>query len=105
MLQNALEILELEHSSHLKGTDAFEATPTRLLLYRNEEHRVMTLRINPLAHALLQTWRAPHESLAAAVREAALAVGATMGPKFMDSLGGLLADYFKRGIVLGSRPS
>ncbi|MFT5354380.1 MAG: hypothetical protein ACI9KE_001585 [Polyangiales bacterium] len=102
VLQSALDILALEHSSQLKGADAFQPASTHLLLYRNEEHHVMTLRINPVAEALLRAWMAPHESLAAAVRDAAAAVGATMGPKFMDSLGGLLADYLKRGIVLGS---
>lgn len=104
-LQSALEIIQLEHSSQLKGDDAFKPAPTCLLLYRNEEHRVMTLRINPVAEALLRAWMAPHESLAVAVRDAAAAAGTTMGTKFMDSLGGLLADYLKRGIVLGSRPS
>lgn len=102
-LQSALEIIHLDHSSHLKGNDALEPAPVCLLLYRNEEHRVMTLRINPVAEALLRAWMKPHESLAAAVRDAAASVNATMGTKFMDSLGGLLADYLQRGIVLGSR--
>lgn len=110
VLQNALSILELEHPSQLKGPEALEplkagSGPVRLLLYRNEEHRIMTLRINALAAALLRGWMAPHESLAGAVRDASEEVGATMGPKFMDSLGGLLADYLQRGIVRGSQPS
>ncbi|MFK8000680.1 MAG: putative DNA-binding domain-containing protein [Polyangiales bacterium] len=104
-LQSALEIIHLTHSSHLKGDDAFNPGPVCLLLYRNDEHRVMTLRINPVAEALLRAWMEPHESLASAVRAAAANVNATMGTKFMDSLGGLLADYLQRGIVLGSRPT
>ena len=103
VLQSALEILTLEHSSQLKGPAAFEPVPTRLLLYRNHKHRVMTLRINAVAEALLRAWMAPHTSLASAVRDAADAADATTGPKFMDGLGGLLADYLQRGIVLGSR--
>ncbi len=103
VLTPAMVTLSTDHMVHREGPRTLEAGEWRLVLYRNPSFRVVTLTVNGLAFDLMKRFGAPHETLADAVREVAESRGTVMGPKFMESLGGLLADYVERGIILGSR--
>lgn len=104
-LSPSLTLLDTEYAVHKTAPDealAGQESGFHLLLYRTPEFGVVTLVLNPLARSLVWHFMQPHESLAAAVRAAAEEQKAAMGPKFMESIGGLLANYIERGIVLGS---
>ncbi|MEM7605289.1 MAG: DNA-binding domain-containing protein [Myxococcota bacterium] len=91
----------LVHKEPERG-EASEGKRWHLLLYRNDEGKVVTMVVNGVTYDLVTDWLAPHVSLADSIRKTMTRRGETMGEAFMESLGGLLADYLQRGIVLGS---
>ena len=104
VMNPAMELLAFEHRVHVKGEAT--ADPTHLLVYRAADFRVVTLEMNALGFALVQGWCADDErTLAESVKHTLASLGEESGPRFIDSLGTMLADYLERGVVLGSRPA
>lgn len=99
-----LEVVSLGHPVHLASAEAAGAAePTRLCVYRNRDHVTEALRLNPVAHALLEDWMTGERSVAESVRRVTSARGATIDRRFLEKLGALIADLLERGVLLGSR--
>ena len=73
-------------------------------MYRTASHAAEALRLNPIAYALVEDWRAGERSVADSVRRVTAARGAAIDQGFVEKLGALIADLIERGVLLGSAP-
>lgn len=103
VLQPAHECLALEHPVHLAAGSGDEAPRhVALVVFRGREDALEILELNPLAEALLVRLRAPHESVAAVLRELAAVRELRIGPALLESIAETLAQWHALGLLLGS---
>ena len=107
VLSPALRLIDLAYPVHRMGTpshdDAMAPAPFSLCLYRDPRtHEVEALELTPITAAMLSSMQRHDATLTEVVRNAAVAVGATVDTAFVDALSRLLADLIERGVLLGS---
>jgi len=105
VLATALQVLRLAYPVHRKPTpDAgYEPNATILYLHRDERHKVIVRRLNPMAADLLEAWQHADQSVAESVQRVAATHQVEIGPKFVERLSTMIADFMERGIVLGAQ--
>lgn len=106
VLTRASKILRLGYPVHMKPTptDGYEPEPTFLCIYRNENHRAVPWKLNPMAADLFEAWSRADKPVAQTVQEVAAAHNTEIGPAFVDKLSTLIADALQKGILLGGHP-
>lgn len=105
----ALTLARFDHAVHTLPEDEDDRTvparePTRLLVYRDTDHRVRTLALSSLAievlHRLIDEGATVQEAIPAGAAAAAEAVDGEV----LGRLSALLADLAERGVLRGSAP-
>lgn len=81
-----------------------DAEPTRLLVYRDAEHKPRYLSLSPFADALLRALVLDRQAVQPALLAAAAATGQPLGDEQLASAAELLADLATRGVCLGAEP-
>jgi hypothetical protein len=102
---NAVIILRLDHPVHESPTPTagYPRAPVILCLHRNEAHRAIPQKLNPLAADLLEGWQGGDATVAETVQRVAADHGVEIGPAFVEKLSTLIADFITKGILLGGR--
>jgi len=103
---DASRIVHYEHAIHEVLDDAANpSTPRRestwLLVYRSPEHEVRTLKLTPLAAAILLRLSELKETLNQAVVTACAERRTPLGEEVLGETAALLADLADRGVLLG----
>lgn len=80
-----------------------QAEPTRLLVYRDAEHKARYLALTPFADALLRQLLAG-QAVQPALLAAAAALGEPLDDEKLGAAAELLADLGERGVCLGAEP-
>lgn len=81
-----------------------EAEATRLLAYRDAEHKTRYLALSPFADALLRQLLSERQAVQPALIAAAAALGEPLDDDKLASAAELLADLAERGVCLGTEP-
>lgn len=81
-----------------------EAEPTRLLVYRDEDHQPRYLALSPFAAALLHQLVERDEAVQPALAAAAASLGEPLDDEKLGSAAQLIADLAERGVCLGAAP-
>jgi uncharacterized protein (UPF0276 family) len=97
------KVMKYDHAVHeLEGREGGPSVPvkrpTRLLVYRDEEHDVRYLELSRLAEGLLDELNG-HASLENAIAGACAGVGESIDEDNLARVGNLLAELSARGIV------
>ena len=114
VLHPSVELLDLRYDVQPHGElhhDDYPAKALHVLMFRDDQERperaafrAVTLILNPLARDLVRAWRDhPEETLTALTQRVAAARDTAIDERFIEGLAGLLEDYLRRGVVLGSR--
>lgn len=107
VMNPAVALLDVSYHVHGKRKKTTPPPPEtglwHLCVYRDRQHRAATVVLNGLARDLVASWIDADVSLTESVQRVAAARGDGIGPKFLESLGAMLADYLERGLLLGSR--
>lgn len=82
-----------------------DAEPTRLLAYRDAEHKARYLALSPFADALLHALVLERQAVQPALVAAAAALGEPLDDDKLGSAAQLLADLAERGVCLGAEPT
>lgn len=103
----ALRLADFDHAVHTLPSDEDDrSTPPRestsLLLYRDAEHEVRTLRLSPLARAVLQRLVEQGQTVAEAIPGGAADADETMDDALLGRMSALLTDLAERGVLRGS---
>lgn len=86
-----------------RPANSYQPADTRLCLYRDKKHEVVTWELNPLAADLVQAWIPGDKTVAETVQEVAAAHDTEIGPAFVEKLSAMIADFIDRGVILGGR--
>jgi len=78
--------------------------PTRLLVYRDEHHKVRYLELTPFAAALLHELMMEHRAVQPALEAACEALGEPLDDDKLGSAVQLFTDLGERGVYLGAEP-
>jgi hypothetical protein len=81
-----------------------DAEPTRLLVYRDAEHKSRYLALTPFADALLHELVVERKAVQPALLAAAAALGEPLDDDKLGSAAELFADLGERGVCLGAEP-
>ena len=81
-----------------------EAEPTRLLVYRDAEHKPRYLALTPFADALLRELLGAGKAVQPALVDAAAALGEPLDDEKLAAAAQLLADLGERKVCLGAEP-
>jgi hypothetical protein len=81
-----------------------EAEPTRLLVYRDAEHKARYLALTPFADALLRELLLARKAVQPALVDAAAALGEPLDDEKLAAAAQLLADLAERRVCLGAEP-
>jgi len=105
----AQRVIRFEHAIHTLPSDEDDRSVppreiTRLLVYRDAEHRVRTLALSALAEAVLMRLIDEQATVQEAIREGTAAAGEAMDDAVLGRLSALLADLAERGVLRGAQP-
>jgi len=81
-----------------------EAEPTRLLVYRDAEHKPRYLALTPFANALLQELLVERKAVQPALVAAVAALGEALDDEKLGAAALLFADLCERKVCLGADP-
>jgi hypothetical protein len=81
-----------------------DAEPTRLLVYRDAEHKPRYLALSPFADALLHELLLARKAVQPALLAAAAALGEPLDDDKLGSAAQLIADLGERRVCLGAEP-
>ncbi len=81
-----------------------DAEPTRLLVYRDAEHKARYLALTPFAYALTHELLIERKAVQPALIAAAAALGEPLDDDKLGSAAQLFADLAERGACLGAEP-
>jgi hypothetical protein len=82
-----------------------EAEPTRLLVYRDAEHKARYLALTPFADALLHELLLARKAVQPALVDAAAALGEPLDDEKLGAAAQLFADLAERNVCLGAEPA
>ncbi len=99
VLCTAIEVLRLSYPVHLGPTPAqgYEPSPTLLCVYRDNDHKASTRKLNHLAADLLEAWQRAEETVADSVQRIAAEHRTELSPAFVEKLSALIADFIAVG--------
>jgi len=109
VLNGSLRVLQLQWAVH-RGTrespmEPVEPGPVWVALYRDPaSHDVRILELTQVTGVLLAAMQGGQQSLTQCTEHAAQVTGATIDTAWVTALTNVLADFFDRGILLGSSP-
>ncbi len=86
------------------GQTKYTPKATAVMIYRkSEDDRLYTWVPNALSADLVDGWLAGAETVADVVKRVCAKHDTAITEKFIESLGGMLADFIEQGIVLGGK--
>jgi len=105
VLNPALQVLRLSYPVHRAPTPAsgYEEEPSIVCVYRDQHHKPIPWKLNPLAASLVEVWARADRPVTETVHEVAAAHNTEIGPAFVEKLSAMIADALERGILLGAR--
>jgi len=103
VLATGVKVLRLAYPVQNEPTPntGYEPDPTILCLYRDKNHKAISLELNPLAADLVEAWQRAGQTVADSIQQVAAAHNTQIGPDFIEKLSTLIADFIQRGILLG----
>lgn len=104
---SAARLMSYAHAVHTLSYDIDdrevpEARATRLLVYRDSEHKVRYLELTEFAAAALKTLMLEGQPVAAGLQAACAELGVELDDERLASAATLLADLAERGVMLGA---
>lgn len=103
----AARLMNYAHAVHTLSYDVDdreipEARPTRLLVYRDDAHKVRYLELTEFAAAALQKLMVDAQPVAAGLQSACADLGVDLDDERLASAATLLSDLAERGVMLGA---
>lgn len=101
--------IDYAHAVHLLSDSkddrsAPPSEPTRLLVYRDENHKVRYLELTPYAAAVLDELMVGNASVQGGLQRACASLGHPLDDDKLATAAQLLADLADRGVMLGAEP-
>jgi len=105
VMNPTLRVLRFEHRVHEKlpeGETDYPVKPHGVVLYRNRDtDKIFAWVPNALSTDLIEGWAEGKDSVADVVKRVCEAREVPIDPKFIESLGTMLADFIQRTMILG----
>jgi hypothetical protein len=106
VLNPALQVLRLDYPVHKKQKVGarYKQNPVNVCVYRDDStFKPETWVLNDFAAELVRSWGSGEQTVTESVKQVAQARGTSIDQAFLEKLSSMLADFLRRGMVLGSR--
>lgn len=106
VVSRALRMLKTTYAVHEKEEAAhYPNVNTNLCVYRKPDtNNAETWVLNDIAATLLRTWQLETATITESIQQLSTTRAIAINTSFIEGLSTMLADFLKRGILIGSHP-